>query len=361
MKALNFDVELLGDCDTIVSELCRQLGDGWSVLAEGIEPLYEVTEDQLLTPPLTPADTETVDQNQFKFEGSEVKPKDSSGDESQVDSSGIQDQGSVADGVKEELSIKQGQSSDENDVKELSIKQGNSSETADTSCACASLEEGKTETSVNTIKTREMASESENSSCTTEPCDSSNLHHSTSASKSDLADKHHTEGNKSANIKETTEGPVSESKDSKDERLSEVSTTTGDKAMNISEAHSSDSNKNDDAVYQESMDIGETEETNESRKCSSSVCYGDKDTCGCSADINELRKMWKPAIVRYSVSKRLGRKYEFVVQIIMILRAHLNSQHLLLPTSFQSFNRGTCVKKNVYTLWGSNSAIFMFN
>ena len=315
-------MELLGDCDTIVSELCRQLGNGWSVLAEGIEPLYEVTEDQLLTPPLTPADTETVDQSQFKFEGSEVKPKDSLDDESQVDSSGIQDQGSVEDGVKEELSIKQGQSSEENDVKELSIKQRNSSETADTSCACADLEEGKTETSKNNIKTREMVSESENGSYITEPCDSSNLHHSTSASKSDLADKLHTEVNKSdksANIKEATEGPVSESNDSKDEHLSEVSTTTGDKAMNISEAHSSDSNKSNDAVYQESMDIGETGETSESRKCSSTVCYGDKDTCGCSADINELRKMWKPAIVRYSVSKRLGRKYEFVVQIIMIL------------------------------------------
>lgn len=319
LKALNFDVELLGDCDTIVSELCRQLGDGWSVLAEGVELLYEVSEDQLLTPPLTPADTETVEQNQFKFEGSEVKPKDSLGDESQVDSSGIQDQGSVEGGVKEELSIKLDQDSDENDIKEeLSIKQGNSSDTANTSCACAGLEEGKSETSESNIKTREMASESENGSYTLEPCDSSNLHHSTSPSKSDLADKLHTEANKSdnsANIKETTEGPVSDSKDSKDEHLSEVTTTTGDKAVNISRAHTSDSNKNDDAGDQESMEIGETGETNESRRCSSSVCYGDKDTCGCSADINELRKMWKPAIVRYSVSKRLGRKYEFVVQI----------------------------------------------
>jgi len=37
---LNFDIELLGNCDTIVSELCRRLGDEWAKLSIG-NPLRE--------------------------------------------------------------------------------------------------------------------------------------------------------------------------------------------------------------------------------------------------------------------------------------------------------------------------------
>lgn len=50
LRHLNFDVELLGDCDIIVNELCHRLGDGWNSMCVK-EPLEEVSKDQLLTPP----------------------------------------------------------------------------------------------------------------------------------------------------------------------------------------------------------------------------------------------------------------------------------------------------------------------
>ncbi|KAL7643314.1 UNVERIFIED_CONTAM: hypothetical protein RMT77_006606 [Armadillidium vulgare] len=40
---MTFDVELLGDCDVIVSELCRRLNDSWKELATGV-PLSEIQE-----------------------------------------------------------------------------------------------------------------------------------------------------------------------------------------------------------------------------------------------------------------------------------------------------------------------------
>ena len=34
---MTFDVELLGDCDAIVAELCQQLGEDWTSLLQGFE------------------------------------------------------------------------------------------------------------------------------------------------------------------------------------------------------------------------------------------------------------------------------------------------------------------------------------
>ena len=50
MKHLNFDVELLGDCDIIISELCHKLGDGWQSLKAGA-PLTQILKDEMVTPP----------------------------------------------------------------------------------------------------------------------------------------------------------------------------------------------------------------------------------------------------------------------------------------------------------------------
>lgn len=50
LRHLNFDVELLGDCDVIVNELCHRLGEGWNNMCVK-EPLEEVAKGQLLTPP----------------------------------------------------------------------------------------------------------------------------------------------------------------------------------------------------------------------------------------------------------------------------------------------------------------------
>ncbi|XP_005095144.1 NAD-dependent protein deacetylase sirtuin-1 [Aplysia californica] len=51
---LNFDVELLGNCDDIVADLCRRLGDGWEQLAQPGPPLTEVSLSALPTPPRSP-------------------------------------------------------------------------------------------------------------------------------------------------------------------------------------------------------------------------------------------------------------------------------------------------------------------
>lgn len=49
---LNFDIELLGDCDVIISELCRRLAEGFQVLTDSSTTLTEITRDQLRTPPI---------------------------------------------------------------------------------------------------------------------------------------------------------------------------------------------------------------------------------------------------------------------------------------------------------------------
>ncbi|XP_013411403.1 NAD-dependent protein deacetylase sirtuin-1 isoform X2 [Lingula anatina] len=55
LKHLNFDVELLGDCDGIVQELCRRLGEGWgSLCSKDGEKLTEISKDCLPTPPESP-------------------------------------------------------------------------------------------------------------------------------------------------------------------------------------------------------------------------------------------------------------------------------------------------------------------
>lgn len=50
LSHLSFDVELLGDCDVIVNELCRRLGDGWAVLNEPGSALTEIMKGDLPTP-----------------------------------------------------------------------------------------------------------------------------------------------------------------------------------------------------------------------------------------------------------------------------------------------------------------------
>ena len=51
LKHLNFDVELLGDCDVIVNEICHRLGCSWKSICASSEPAVQTTVDALLTPP----------------------------------------------------------------------------------------------------------------------------------------------------------------------------------------------------------------------------------------------------------------------------------------------------------------------
>ncbi|XP_062589774.1 NAD-dependent protein deacetylase sirtuin-1-like [Saccostrea cucullata] len=54
LKHLNFDIELLGDCDVIISELCKRLEEGFQVLADSSPVMTEITRDQLRTPTPSP-------------------------------------------------------------------------------------------------------------------------------------------------------------------------------------------------------------------------------------------------------------------------------------------------------------------
>lgn len=55
---MNFDVELLGDCDTIIAHMCKQLGEPWSEVLEDFE-IPNVSQEFLTpflqTPPDSPA------------------------------------------------------------------------------------------------------------------------------------------------------------------------------------------------------------------------------------------------------------------------------------------------------------------
>lgn len=37
LRHMTFDVDLLGDCDVIITELCQRLGGAWNNLLEGVE------------------------------------------------------------------------------------------------------------------------------------------------------------------------------------------------------------------------------------------------------------------------------------------------------------------------------------
>ncbi len=53
MRHLNFDIELLGNCDAIINEICCRLGETWSSLCVQEGPLQQVTKDEMITPPLS--------------------------------------------------------------------------------------------------------------------------------------------------------------------------------------------------------------------------------------------------------------------------------------------------------------------
>ena len=40
LRHMSFDVELLGDCDVIISELCQRLGGSWSSLLDDFKMPY---------------------------------------------------------------------------------------------------------------------------------------------------------------------------------------------------------------------------------------------------------------------------------------------------------------------------------
>ena len=321
LKNLNFDVELLGDCDTIVGELCRHLGEGWDILSKDIELLTEVSKDQLLTPPATPTDdntsskiaSENLADNEVMDSIAHVGDDNTAcRSESCVNNSGIE-------GNDMQTNVKCKPDRSEIDV------------LPDSNCKCADnnvTEDGK-QVHKNTGKDSETSMES----TTSEICGTSELNSSTSATNNRTAENNGAAENRTADnngaadnraadnhvasenseaIKDKSEDSVSELKANNSEDTDERQSALTHQDVQSSE-HKQNKESNDSAAAMEA-DTSDTEVcgTRRTHTCStSSVCYGDKDTCGCSSDIEELRKMWKPAVVRCSVSKRLGRKYCF--------------------------------------------------
>ena len=46
LRHLNFDVELLGDCDVIINELCHRLSEGWRHLCTSSQPASQITSEE---------------------------------------------------------------------------------------------------------------------------------------------------------------------------------------------------------------------------------------------------------------------------------------------------------------------------
>ena len=54
LRHMKFDVELLGDGDTIINELCHRLGSDWSDMCTSVKPCKQVCREELHTPPQSP-------------------------------------------------------------------------------------------------------------------------------------------------------------------------------------------------------------------------------------------------------------------------------------------------------------------
>lgn len=301
LKALNFDVELLGDCDTIVGELCQQLGEGWDVLCEGTEPLTEVSEDMLLTPPATPAEHDGVDKLQ-----SDTAPKTDSNtvgnnsgvSESHVDSSGVDK--TISDAHSCGLVS-------EPDGKGLS----------DSNCIFndSNVENRSEYAHRNTV--HESKKDSNKAFCEENVCDKS-----TSGIDNQAADEKVEIKNYKAET-ENSEGADLQLKENMGENSAIRQSEHADQQPVQSE-HNKE-HKVDDSMEMDAEVESRKRKRTHTCSTSSSVCYGDKDTCGCSANIRELRKMWKPAVVRCSVAKRLGRKFLFsAFKMFLLFKLALN-------------------------------------
>ncbi|XP_029635174.1 NAD-dependent protein deacetylase sir-2.1 [Octopus sinensis] len=77
LKHMTFDVELLGDGDIIVNDLCKRLGEGWKEAFCDSGPSFtQIRKDQLETPSLKPELKETGKGLQNSLFSSPLKPND---------------------------------------------------------------------------------------------------------------------------------------------------------------------------------------------------------------------------------------------------------------------------------------------
>ncbi len=79
LKHLSFDVELLGDCDVIVQELCHRLGDDWTAICSAPCSSQQILRDDMSTPsfsdndnhPPTPPNSEDNSRMSFQVASEE--------------------------------------------------------------------------------------------------------------------------------------------------------------------------------------------------------------------------------------------------------------------------------------------------
>ena len=180
LRNLNFDVELLGDCDTIVGELCRRLGEEWAELATS-ELMVQVLRDELTTPPMSPSqENENTDIKDVSMESeSESKlldnqtasVKDSSKTDSELNSTSNKtdkpNQGSISKDTSNNTS------DNDNKTTSLDIADKSSINTADISKAESSDSKPESESHIpDSVDKSELSSSSEKIGESSETADS---------------------------------------------------------------------------------------------------------------------------------------------------------------------------------------------
>ena len=301
-----------------MSELCHQLGEGWHSLTKDADPLTEVTEDLLLTPPVTPPVDSVTKGSSSEFntcnEGKDGTVKEAK-IESQVENMGTSD--SVSKCNEMESSGTTDSVSKSNEMEHLgttdSVSKSDDLESSGTGESVSKsdvvvMEVGEREnksdkTSADPIGKSDPGQDihSTNVAMETELDSVDTSSQSTSGNNELLESDAKTSDTDTQNIKTADAAEKGKGADSKSDN--NVHDEGGTGANNDVQSSGSQSNEAEHSLQSESKG----EDSNKT-----GVCYGDKDTCGCSADITELRKMWKPAIVRCSVSKRLGRKFPYL-------------------------------------------------
>ncbi len=61
LRHLTFDVELLGNCDVIVNELCNRLGEGWNTICTSLGTSLEISREEMETPVHSSGENSTPD------------------------------------------------------------------------------------------------------------------------------------------------------------------------------------------------------------------------------------------------------------------------------------------------------------
>ncbi|XP_053393570.1 NAD-dependent protein deacetylase sirtuin-1-like [Mercenaria mercenaria] len=255
LRNLNFDVELLGDCDKVVGEICRRLGDDWAKIA-GSENMTQITMDELLTPTSSPKPPETEsDKSEVKTDESNCKADQ----EQTVNSENSSNVTSTSTEVRENTNNSEA-SETESDVK----------------CHC----------------NKDVGEDNENVKVGIEKADSNEVHVCKSGGEN-LAEGTSTKPSQSGgeyetqNVKNITEPEARDTGTAK--KVVDCDTTTSTGQGNSASAETKSVSKTDNGKVSDDAKPG----------CSSE----DNQKPSSTADVKKTRKMWRP--YRQNVALRL--------------------------------------------------------